>query len=321
MRRTGRLAGSVVALALTITACTTTGGPSASSTSATPAASSSPSSAAPAPSASAPASGAPSASSSPAAAAGPWLRAWLVQALPPQSVFSRADALVITADGVAVQSVPVPTVYPGPAVVPLGGRQLTQGGLDKLIARAKALGLLDGKTDFGSPTLAGAASGYIALTVDGKRVEIQGNPSATIECIKVPCDPAPGTPEAFGTFWRELANLDWLGGDVAASTAYDPPVLSVLVGPAPSPDPKLGANVAIWPLDTPLASFGEPVLNGRSRCGTVTGDDAAKLRAALAKANGLTQWTQSATTSATFGLTVRPLTDGQDACREVFGVG
>jgi hypothetical protein len=203
----------------------------------------------------------------------------------------------------------------------MGGRQLTPAGLAKITARAKALGLLDGKADFGSPSTPGAATGYIAFTVDGKPLEIHGNPGATIECIKAPCDPPPGTPEAFGTFWQELANLDWLGADAGPEQPFAPPVYSVLVGAAPAPDPNLGASVAIWPLATPIATFGTSVLSGHARCGTVTGADATTLAAALAKANALTQWTQSESTNATFGLTIRPLTDGQDACREIFGVG
>lgn len=310
MRLIGGLASSALALALA--ACTASGAASP------PVAPSGSASASSSPSASSPVSPAPSAS---AEAAGPWLRAYVTQALPPLSVFTLSDTLLITAGGLAVQSMPIPTIYPGPAVVPLGGRQLTKAGLDKIVARARALSLLSDKTDFGSPVAAGAQTGYITLTVDGKRVDIQGSPSATIQCIKAPCDPAPGTPEAFGTFWQDLSSLDWLGQDAGAQQTYDPPAYSVVVGPAPAPDPNLGAKVAIWPLSTSIGSFGSLVLNGHYRCGTVTGADAAKLGAALAKANALSQWTQSETTSATFGLLVRPLTDGQDACRDVFGVG
>jgi hypothetical protein len=98
-------------------------------------------------------------------------------------------------------------------------------------------------------------------------------------------------------------------------------VYSILVGAAPVPDPTLGANVMIWPFDVTIGSFGAAVANGQARCATVTGAAAATFRDAFAKANALTQWTQNATTSATFGLTVRALVPGEDACREVFGVG
>ena len=318
MRSTARL--SVVVLAALLAACTTPAG--GSGTPATPSSSTAPASSAaiasaPSGSDSTP-SGGPTASP---VAKTAWLRAWTTQALPPLNVFGLTDALVITADGTAVMSTPVPAVFPGPAVIPLGGRQLTQAGRDKILARAKALGLLGTQTNFGAPDMPGASTGHVALTVDGRQVDITGNPNMTIECVKAPCDAAPGSPEAFGQFWLELSNLDWLGADAAAEQPYNPPVYSVLVGQAPKPDPQLGTNIVIWPLATPITSFGTPVANGTARCGTVAGADADLLRAALAKANGLTQWVQSATTNATFGLTVRPLTDGQDACRDVFGAG
>ena len=322
MRPNARL--SVVVLAALLAACTAPGGsgapasPSSSDAPSSSAAAASPSTA-PGPSSS---GGAPSIGPTASQDAfGAWLRAWTTQALPPLNVFGLTDVLVVTADGVAVTSMPVPTVYPGPAVVPLGGRQVSQAGRDKIIARATALGLLGTTRDFGAPDMPGAATGHVSLTVDGRQVEITGNPNMTIECIKAPCDAAPGTPEAFGQFWLELSNLDWLGADAAASQPYNPPVYSALVGQAPPPDPRLGANVVIWPLATPITSFGAPVVNGTARCGTVTGADADLLGSALAKANGLTQWVQSATSNATFGLTVRPLTDGRDACRDVFGIG
>jgi hypothetical protein len=321
MRSTARL--SIVVLAALLAACTASAGGSGAP------ASPSPSAAASASAAVASASPSPGASGGAASAsptAGPdattaWLRAWTTQALPPLDVFGLTDLLVITGDGVAVTSMPVPTVYPGPAVIPLGGRQLTQAGRDKILARASALGLLGTKPDFGAPNMPGAAVGHVSLTVDGRQVEITGNPNMTIECIKAPCDAPAGSPEAFGQFWLELSNLDWLGAQAAAAQPYSPPVYSVLVGQAPKPDPQLGTNIVVWPLATPITSFGAPVANGTARCGTVSGADADLLRTALAKANGLTQWVQSESTNATFGLTVRPLTDGQDACRDAFGVG
>lgn len=307
MRSTARLV--VVGVTVLLAACTAPAGALPSS----------------APPSSAPPSSAPSATpaapSSSSAAQGPWLRAWFTQALPPLNVFALSDMLVITADGVAVAGAPVPAIYPGPAVMPLNGRQLTPAGQAKLLARAQALGLLSGATDFGAASMPGAATAHIAFTVAGRPLEVTGNAEAGIECIKAPCDPAPGTPEAFGTFWRELTALDWLGADVAAETPYTPPVYSVLVGAAPAPAGNVGTTVAVWPLATPITSFGQPVANGTARCGTVTGADADLLRSALSKANSATQWVASPTTSATFGLTVRPLVAGQDACREVFGVG
>ena len=317
MRSSATLA--IVALAALLASCTASGG----AASASPGGSSAAPTAVPTPSVTPAPSGddpTPPASADPSAQ-GYWLRAWYTQALPPLNVFGMTDAVVITHDGIAVVSTPVPAIFPGPAVIPLGGRQLTRAGLDKIVATAKELGLLGATKDFGAPSMPGAAVAHIALIVDGKPVEITGDANATIECVKAPCNPPAGSPAAFGELWRDLANLDWLGADAAAQQPYAPPVYSVLVGQAPKPDANLGANIVVWPLATPIASFGTSVANGTARCGTLAGVDADRLRAALAKADSLTQCVQNPTTNATFGLTVRPLVDGQDVCRDVFGVG
>jgi hypothetical protein len=61
------------------------------------------------------------------------------------------------------------------------------------------------------------------------------------------------------------------------------------------------------------------VLDGSFRCGLVEGAEAATLRPALEAANQLTPWVQDPETSATFGLTVRPIAAGENPCAEVFG--
>ena len=92
------------------------------------------------------------------------------------------------------------------------------------------------------------------------------------------------------------------------------------MGPPPEPEQGLGGDIADWPLDEPLGSFGVEVADGY-RCGVVTGEDAATLAPALGAANQLTQWVQDPDTSATFGLTVRSIAIDEDPCREVFGAG
>ena len=95
---------ALTSLSLLLVACTAsggggpTGGPAASSSPSTQpsAVASSQASASPSPSLPSPGPD----------AQGPWLRAWVTQALPPQNVFALSDALVITAGGIAV---PEPT--------------------------------------------------------------------------------------------------------------------------------------------------------------------------------------------------------------------
>lgn len=251
-----------------------------------------------------------------------WLRMTTTQAIPPVNLFAVLPALVITGDGIAVSQGPIPAIYPGPLLPNLLGRQVTDAGLDQILAAARELGLLDGRTDFAgdSPPLAGGITGHIELTVDGGLVELTGNPEAQIVCVTAPCEPAPGSPEAFGELWRMLLDLPaWLGNELGPEARYAAPAFAILVGPPPDPEPGLAQAPADWPLATPLGTFGGPVANGTARCGTASGADADMLRPVMQAANQLTPWVEDITTSATFGLTVRPMVPGEDVCREIFG--
>lgn len=250
-----------------------------------------------------------------------WLRVSTTQALPPLNLFGNLPLLAITGDGIAVTPGPMIEIYPGPLVPSLTGRRVSGAGQAKIIEVARSLGLLDGPTDFsGGAAVPGGILGRIEITIDGRRLTLTGNPAAQIVCITTPCIPAPGSPEAFGELWRQLADLSaWLGAELGPESPYAAPALALLVQPAPQPDPQLPQAPADWPLDVALATFGGPVANGTARCGVVTGADLDTLRPALAAANQLTPWIQDPSSSATFGLTVRPMVPGEDVCREVFG--
>ncbi|MEI7745302.1 MAG: hypothetical protein WCK58_16325, partial [Chloroflexota bacterium] len=245
-----------------------------------------------------------------------WLRLMVTQALAPQYVFAMAPLLVITGDGMAVSPGAVPSPYPGPLVAPLVGAQVTEAGRAKIMAWAAELGLLSGKTDFSGAggMMPGGQIGRMELTVDGKKLILTGPLGITAD------NPSPGSAEAFGVMWDRLTSLSTsLPGETGPQSPYTPVAYSVLVGPSPAPDPNLPQAPVDWPLDVALATFGGPVAGGTLRCGTVDGADALTLGKALAAANALSAWVQDPTTSATFGLTVRPLTPGEDACAETFG--
>ena len=250
-----------------------------------------------------------------------WLRAMTTQALPPLNVFGTQPYSVITGDGQWVVPLALPTVYPGPLLPNLQARPITEAGRTEIVKAASDLGLLGGTTDFNSgPVLAGGVSGRIEMTVDGQRVMLTGNPNALMECVTTPCEPPPGSAAAFAEFWRRLGDLgSWMPNELGPASAYVAPAYAILVGPPPTQDPNFTQPPMDWPLQQPLALFGGPVADGSYRCGTVSGADADTLRPSLEAANQLTQWVQDPTTSATFGLTVRPMVPGEDVCRETFG--
>ena len=258
-------------------------------------------------------------------AAAPYaLRATQHQAIPPESQFTWLPYALITADGVVVTQGPVPAIFPGPLLPNLQGAPISEAGYDRVVERARALGLLDGDGDFTPPEpMPGSLSGLIELRVDGAMRQITGDPNRTIECITTPCDPAPGSPEAFGTFWRELGDLRSLVGDeLGADAPYHPEGYALLIGVTPPDDAGLAPQVLPWPLETPLAETGMPIGDADlPRCATVEGEDAATLEAAFTAANQLTQWVDAGGDPAdAVSIAVRPLLPGDDPCMDLFGV-
>jgi hypothetical protein len=246
-----------------------------------------------------------------------WLRLTTWQAIPPVNLFAMGPTAVMDGDGRYLVQGAVPAIFPGPLVMPLFARQVSDKGRETIMGWAKDLGLLAGPTDFtGGGGLPGGVTGHIELTVDGSLVTLTGLPD-----ISAP-NPAPGSLQAFGELWRRISSLpETLPGELGPESPYAPAAYAILVGPAPEPQAGLSGTIADWPLDTPLGTFGEPAANGTYRCGLVAGEDAATLTPALAQANQLTQWVQGPETSATFGLTVRPIVAGENPCAEVFGTG
>jgi hypothetical protein len=248
-----------------------------------------------------------------------WLRMTTSQAIPPADQFAAGPAAVITADGTLVVAGPVDAMYPGPLLPNLIGRPISDAGRARILEAARGLGLLAGPTDFtGDGIPPGGVTGRIELLGDGQRVTLVGDPTSRIECVTTPCDPPPGTPAAFGAFWASIVDGGLLEDDLGPEAPFVPDSYAILVGPPPEGEP--GAPIADWPLEVALGSFGVPVAEGL-RCGIATGDDAVALHPALAEANQATQWVQDVTTSATFGLTVRPIIAGEDPCAEAFGGG
>ncbi len=253
------------------------------------------------------------------------LRATQHQSIPPESRFTWLPYTLITADGVVVSQGPVPAIFPGPLLPNLQGAPISEAGYDRVVERAGALGLLDGDGDFTPPeAMPGSLSGLIELRVDGAMRQITGDPNRTIECITTPCDPPPGSPEAFGTFWRELGDLRSLVGDeLGADSPYLSDGYALLIGVTPPDNAGLAPQVLPWPLETPLAGTGVPIGDADlPRCATVEGEDAATLEASFAAANQLTQWVDAGGDPAdAVSIAVRPLLPGDDPCMDLFDVG
>jgi len=258
----------------------------------------------------------PSPEPSPPAEARVLLRVTQVQALPPQATFGGLPSVVITLDGKVLMGGAVPAIFPGPLVMPIFERQLTLAGWGKVVAAARAAGLLGGQHDFtGGQMPPGSMATRLEIVADGRVYELTGDASRVMVCVTTPCVPQPGTPEAFGGFVSSVTGLDALvGADIGRDAAYVPTGFALVVGPSPDQQ-DLEQPVIAWPFADGFAAFGKPLADGSGgRCGTVTGDAAGAIRPALAAANQLTRWRDPVDGSFR-GLTVRPLLPGDgDLC-------
>lgn len=244
------------------------------------------------------------------------LRVGAVQALPPQATFGWLPSIVVILDGRVLTGGAVPAIFPGPLVSPIIERQLTGAGWAKIVAAARAAGLLGGQGDFtGGQMPPGSMATRLEIVADGRVYELTGDASRIMVCITTPCVPQPGTPEAFGGFVNQLNDLgSMLGADIGREGMYTAPGLAIVTGPPPDQQ-GLDQPLIAWPLAGAFAAFGKPLADGSGgRCGTVTGDEVAALRPAIAAANQLTRW-RDPVDGTLHGLTVRVLLPGDgDPC-------
>ena len=241
----------------------------------------------------------PAPTPAPATPSGPsttlYLRAWQSQALAPQLTFNWLPQATIS-DGVFIDGlIAVPAIYPGPLYVEPTAQTISQAGIDAVVAEARKQGLLDGKVDFRASLAVGAVSARLEMVIDGKTYELSGDPAALDKCN---CSPAPGTPEAFASFWQKLTSLGlWLADDLGTSNSYMPDRLAVLAMPPSGHDANgITPTQTAWPLTTPFSRFGTPLGNDTFRCAVVSGADLAALLPVVRQSNQLTRFTDSENT-------------------------
>ena len=197
--------------------------------------------------------------------------------MPPLASFGDTPAIVITLDRRVLTGGAVPAIFPGPLVSPIVQRQLTPAGWTRIVEGARAGGLL---TD--GPPIGDLAPGetvlLLRIVADGRLHVVTGSNRAA-GCLSDPCQGPPGTLAALQGYVGRLMDLSWLATDVGQEAPYLPESYGVVVGPVPDdqglPQPPIG-----WPFADGFDAFGEPLADGSGfRCGAVSGDDAATLRA------------------------------------------
>lgn len=237
----------------------------------------------------------PTPSPTPTPFEGLYLRAWLSQALPPEHTFGWLPMLTID-DGIAIDgNVAVPAIYPGPLLIVPNARAITAAGQAALVDQARELGLIDGETDFtGDRPAPGSPTAHILFIIDGRQVELVGDPTALVRCPdgdQTRCFPEPATPEAFGWYWQRIGYLDeWLATELGPIAQYTPERIAA-VTTAPIEEDEQFITEVDWPLETSFGEFGVPApVAPDARCATVSGEQLEALLPVLREANQLTRF-------------------------------
>lgn len=240
----------------------------------------------------------------------------------PEFLFGAVPSFSLYGDGTVIVPGAVPAIYPGPALPPLQARQLSEAGIQAILAKVAETGIFvaDARFDGAQMMIADAADTVFTLNADDRHVEVSIYGLGALDPQSVP----PEMPErevaahaALSDLSNALIGLDTqLGADAWVDEAwrpYQPSALRIAVRPADA-DPLDGTeNFAPWPIeDEDPTSFGEPGTIPDTRCGALTGDAAAAWIAALSAGNQSTRFTAD---EHRYAVTARPfLPDEEAAC-------
>jgi hypothetical protein len=209
-----------------------------------------------------------------------------------------------------------PAIYPGPALPSIERQELTEEGLQAILARAIAAGLKDGTdyTDFGSTQVADAGTTVFTFAADGVRHTVK------VYALSQLSERPDGMStqefqarQALEGFLNDLGTLEqWLpAGSLGDASPYTGEGARVFVS-AYQPDAQLQEPAQRWPLVAALGSFGDATGFMDTRCGIVTAQDwSATLQPRAKSANELTPWTSD---GQRYSISFRPLLPNETTC-------
>lgn len=236
--------------------------------------------------------------------------------VPPSFHFSQVPVVAVYGDGTVIVPGAIPAIYPGPAMPNLQMATISPEGMQRLLAAARDAGLLGADAHYDMGGVMDASTAEFTVIVDG----ITHTVSAYALDIAVEpqqgADPNVVAARArLAAFAMQLSDLEGLlAGEIGPWSAYEADAVQLLVTAGAPQDPQgLAQEPIAWPLDTPLAGFGETrqqLIQGE-RCGVVSGADLAALRPLFAEANTLTPWIDE---GAAFGIVIRPLLPVETGC-------
>jgi len=233
----------------------------------------------------------------------------------PTTLMGRFPEFSLLGDGTVVTVGPVAEIYPGQALPNLQARTLTEEGIQAILRAARDAGLLGPDRHYTTMLVSDVPTTVFTVFAGGERhvISVYGlgmeDPGQRMRQDEMEAR------QKLEAFEQDVLGPDaWLPpGTFTSEHPYTASALRVFVQqPYRSPDPALVEPPVDWPLAGSLTEFGKPDsgLSG-TRCGTVEGDDAARVLEAAKGANELTPWQSG---GKKFGLLFRPLLPYEHGC-------
>ena len=242
--------------------------------------------------------------------------------VPQEYLLTRMPSFALYGDGCFIVQGAQIEIYPQPLLPPLFEVCLTEAGIQQVLQKAQAAGLLDGDAEYDFPGIADATTTVITTNA--------GDVQSVVRAYALGIDPEANpelTPEenaareALATFMGEMQSLTmWMPAEMIAESEheYDATengmrLLWLDADTAALQDEGLTRQEVDWPLTIDLATFGEPYWNDDYRCGVVTGEDLEMLMPLLQSANQLTLWHSG---DLDYTLYARPMLPDETGCTE-----
>lgn len=235
--------------------------------------------------------------------------------VPVEFNLTELPAFSLYGDGKAIALGPQIAVYPAPALPNLQEMQVTEEGIQRILASALEAGLSGPDRSLENDRIADAPTTTFTVVAGGDThttavyalgIDVDGPEDVTDQ---------QEDRQRLRQFQQRATDLQqWLSADqISALRLFEPERMRLFVEPgAPDrPEPGLQQPELAWPLDVDLTAFGEPHTLEGYRCGVVAGADLQTLLSVAEGANQLTPWVSD---GQTYKVLFRPLLPHESGC-------
>jgi hypothetical protein len=233
--------------------------------------------------------------------------------LPAGFALAHVPQFSLYADGLIVMEGAQIAIYPGPAMAPVFSMRVNAEGMRRISEAAGQAGLDGPNRTYELPIVADAGTTTFTF-VDGDTRHVISAYALGMEDPSIPDDERTAR-AALLDLQTKLGNVSgWLPErSLSAERPFEYSRLAVIV--STEPVEQLEEPELTWPLDRPIADLAKSVGDAAMvSCFAVDGEDVAKLRPLVARANELTPWDSGGTR---YWLRFRPLLPDESGCPDV----